>query len=302
MILAALALIAASPSAASPNVAYTVDPRHRLIEGIATDGRTVYLSSPFDKAILACQRKCRKWVDVSDVHLVPMGLAWDSGRKQLWIALSCPKPIVPDCPNGGLRAIDRQGKLRAQLVADGGRFHVGDVSAMGNGEVFAGDSSSGAIYRVADDGRSLRPIVAGWQGKSGQSTVRLPDGRIVTSDYSQGVGVIDPISGKLRRPLKANSQPIRGIDGMVVADGRIFAIYNGQEPGMLIEIELDGDTIAFRSLFGEGGPIHDATQLAVDGKQLLVIVGSGWVTVDKPDRRTPGAQVLRVPIPGLKSR
>ena len=298
MILAALAWAIAGPSPA-----VTVDPKHRLIEGIATDGRDIYLSSPFDKAILVCRRgKCDRRIAFADADVVPMGLAWDPKRKQLWVALSCPKPITAECPRGRLRAVDRQGKLRQQVVSAEGKFHVGDVWASRSGEILLGDSSSGAIYRVTDDGRSLRPMVAGWQGKSGQSSVRLPDGRIVTSDYSQGVGVVDPVSGKLMRPVKANGQPIRGIDGMVVAGDRIFAIYNGQEPGALIEIELGGTHIAFQPLFGQGGPIHDATQLAVDGKDLLVIVGSGWAMIDKPTRGGVGAKVLRIPIPSRKSR
>lgn len=296
MILAALAL-----AVTSPGVALTVDPRHRLIEGIATDGRDIFLSSPFDKAILVCRRgKCDRRITLGDADVVPMGLAWDSKRKQLWVALSCPKPIVADCPHGALRAVDRQGRLRGQIVTAKGKFQIGDVSASRSGEILFGDSSSGAVYRVADNGRTAVPLLAASQGKSAQSSVRLPDGRIVTSDYSHGVGVIDSATGKLTRPVKANGQPIRGIDGMVVADGRIFAIYNGQEPGALIEIDVSGPTIALRSLIGEGGPIHDATQLAVDGRDLLVIVGSGWASIDKPTRGASGAQVLRVPITSRK--
>lgn len=298
MILAALALAVGSPS-----VAYTIDPRHRLIEGIATDGRDVYLSSPFDKAILVCREgKCARRITLGDADVVPMGLAWDAKRKQLWVALSCPKPIVAECAHGAVRAVDRKGRLRGQIVPAEGKFQIGDISASRSGEVLFGDSSSGGVYRVLADGHSTRQIVAANQGKSAQSSIRLPDGRIVTSDYSQGIGVIDPASGKLTRPLKANGLPIRGIDGMVVADGRIFAIYNGQEPGALIEIELGRKDIAFRPLFGGGGPIHDTTQLAVDGKHLLVIVGSGWATIDKPTRGGEGAKVLRIPIPGRKSR
>jgi hypothetical protein len=296
MLAAALAMALASSS-----VAYTVDPGHRLIEGIATDGRQVYLSSPFDRAILVCRKTCEKWIDAGDANVVPMGLAWDSKRQQLWIALSCPKPIVPECPKGALNAVDRTGKLRTRLTGASGRFQAGDVSAMPNGDVFVGDSSSGAVYRLAKDGRSLRQIVADGQGESAQSTVSLPDGRIVTSDYSQGIGVIDPVTGKLTRALKAEGQPIRGIDGMVTANGRIFAIYNGQEPGALVEITFDGATVAYRSLFSDGGPIHDATQLAVQGRDLLVIVGSGWAGIDNPARRATGAKVLRVPIPSRKA-
>lgn len=297
MLAAALAL-----AVAAPTVTVTVDPKHRLIEGIATDGRDIYLSSPFDKVILVCRRgSCGRRITFNDADFVPMGIAWDSKRKQLWVALSCPKPIAT-CDHGGLRAVDRHGRLRGQIVPAAGKFQIGDVSVSRSGEILIGDSSSGAVFRVAGDGRSLTPVVAADQGKSAQSSVRLPDGRIVTSDYSRGVGVIDPATGTLTRPVKANSQPIRGIDGMVVADGRIFAVYNGQEPGALIEIDVSGPTIAFKSLFGEGGPIHDATQLAVDGKDLLVIVGSGWASIDKPARGPTGAQVLRVPIPPAISR
>jgi hypothetical protein len=50
-----LSLLAAA--ALQPQTVLTVDPRHRLIEGVASDGKTIWLSSLIDRQILACRKE-----------------------------------------------------------------------------------------------------------------------------------------------------------------------------------------------------------------------------------------------------
>ena len=42
--------------------------------------------------------------------------------------------------------------------------------------------------------------------------------------------------------------------------------------------------------------LSDPTQIAYDGKQLLIVSGSGWADIEKEPTRTSGATILAVPL------
>ena len=63
-----LALVAAMV-AAQPQTLFTVDPQHRLIEGVATDGKAVWVSSLIDRQILQCAKRCKTIATLPEVPL-----------------------------------------------------------------------------------------------------------------------------------------------------------------------------------------------------------------------------------------
>lgn len=291
---AAAALLAAA--APSPSVAYNLDPSIRLIEGIASDGRTIYLSSPTERVIFACRKRCERQIEFSGEEVVPMGIAWDPRRKQLWVTLSCPKPITPgSCEHGALRALDAKGRLRAQVVPTEGGFKVGDVSASGDGTVLVSNSESGEVFQLTGN-EDLVPVLAAYEGKSAQGSALLADGRLLLADYSRGITAVDRKTGARTLLLRNDGKPVRGIDGMAVTGGRIFAIYNGDEPGAVLELNVDGTSIAYK-VIAQGGPLKDLTQIAVQGSDLIVVADAGWTDIDKPARQGSGSHVIRIPIP-----
>ena len=77
MILAAIAA-----AVLQPQTVFTVDPGDRLIEGIATDGSTIWLSSLIDRKLLACRKSCAT-IAIVPGELHPFAIAWDSRRKRL---------------------------------------------------------------------------------------------------------------------------------------------------------------------------------------------------------------------------
>ena len=97
-----LAAVAALALAAEPAAVVTVDPSHRLVEGVATDGTTIFVSSVLDRQILACAKGCRTIATLPE-GLHPMGIAFDWGRKLLWIAADCPDVAgIAKCERGAL--------------------------------------------------------------------------------------------------------------------------------------------------------------------------------------------------------
>ena len=290
-------LAAVAAAVLQPQTVFTVDPGHRLIEGIATDGSTIWLSSLIDRQLLACRKSCSTIATVPG-ELHPFAITWDSRRKRLWVAADCPPNVsfIKACERGALLGYDRRGRLRTRIAPPLGVFHPGDVSAS-NGQVFVSDSQNGAVYRLTSNGRALTALVPPGVGKSGQgSALDQTGGQLMVADYSQGVTVVDLSTGKRTLLKRDDGRPIRGIDGMVRCGSDYYAVYNGQAPGAVLRLTVKGDAISYTPLI-DGAPLVDPTQIAVDGNRLLVVANAGWEIALKGAVRTEGTPILSVPLP-----
>lgn len=290
MILAAALLAAAPP--ASPAVAYRIDPKHRIVEGVASDGKALWLSSILDRAILRCDATCKPAFTLAGpAH--PLGLAWDNRRKWLWVAMHCPELKGVQPCDGEVRALDGRGRVRFS-----GRpsttFRPGDLS-VAEGIVTVSDSANGAVYRL--ENKQFSTIVRPGVGKSGQGSTIAPGGRqLIVADYSQGITTIALPYGARTVTRRADGRPIRGIDGLVSIGDRLFGVYNGQVPGGLVELSIDKDTIAYTAV-PDGDLLPDPTHAAVHRGTLYVVGDSGWATIDKQPTRATGATIVRIPLP-----
>lgn len=288
-------LLGLAAAVAQPSIVFTVPPAHRLIEGVATDGRTIWVSSVLDRQVLQCRKTCTPFATLP-AGLHPMGMAWDGRRKQLWVAADCPElPGVTKCERGALLALDRRGTVRTRIAPASGAFHPGDVSA--SGEVFASDSQNGAIYRLGASGRALVPVVPPGVAKSGQGSALDAAGkRLIVADYSQGIAAVDLATGARTLLKRDDGRPVRGIDGLVRCGADYYGIYNGAPPGMLLRFTIAGERIAFEELVKDG-PLADPTQLTTDGKRLLMVGNAGWEAASKGAERTDPAPILAMDLP-----
>lgn len=301
MIGAALLLASQQVTSMIP-VELVVDPEHQLVEGVASDGRTIWVSSVIDRKIMVCppprrnkQRSCRT-LTVLPRTLHPLGITWDSARKRLWVATDCPPlPGIAKCDRGALVALNASGKLMTRIGPPSGGFHPGDVSAAPAG-VFVSDSLNGAVYRVGAAGATLEPVVAIGTGKSAQGSALDASGQqLLVSDYSQGIGVVDLASGNRKLLPRQDGKPLRGVDGVTRCGSTYFGIYNGSDNGALLSITTAADGLTFKQAIDSG--LRDPTQIAFDGKRLLVVGDSGWASVDKPGyKRSEGAVILAIPL------
>lgn len=290
-----LALLAAA--AIQPQTIITVDPSHRLIEGVASDGRTVWLSSLIDRQILACRNGCRTLATLPDgIH--PFAIAWDGSRKRLWVAADCPPGVkfITACERGALMAFDSKGRLQTRISPPVGTFHPGDVSAS-DGNVFVSDSQNGMVYRLTPNGRGLMAVVLPGVGKSAQgSAFDMANGRLIVADYSQGITAIDLTTLKRTLLLRDNGRPLRGIDGLIRCGAGFLGVYNGQPPGQLIAFTIEEDKLKLREPV-EGYETVDPTQVTSDGKRILVVPNAGWEAALKGDSRRPeGAPIHAFPL------
>jgi DNA-binding beta-propeller fold protein YncE len=280
-----------------PQIVLTIDPKHRLVEGVASDGTTIWVSSILDRQILACRTACRT-IATLPAGLHPFAIAWDQNRKRLWVAADCPPGVagIKPCERGALIAMTTGGKIMTRMTPLTGSFHPGDVSVAPGG-VFVSDSQNGAVYGFGKSGYSLVPVIKPGVGKSAQGTTLDADGkRLLVADYSQGVGAIDLATRSRTILLRQDGKPIRGIDGLTRCGATYFGIYNGSAPGSLIEVTPDETSLTLEQPLAEGS-LPDPTQIAYDGKRLLIVADSGWATIDKPDfTRTTGAPIVSVPL------
>ena len=272
----------------------TLDPKHRIVEGIASDGSTIWVSSILDRQILACRASCKTLATLPK-GLYPFAIAWDAQKSRLWVAADCPPGVagIKACDRGALIALSKAGRVVTRIAPPSGSFHPGDVAAAPGG-IFVSDSQNGAVYRLASSGYSLAPVIAPGVGKSGQGSALDADGRkLLVADYSQGVGIVDLETGVRTILPRPDGKPLRGIDGLVRCGMAYYGIYNGSSPGALLAITPSATGLTFEQLAG----LPDPTQLAYDGKRLLIVADSGWATLDKPGFvRTAGATVIAVPL------
>lgn len=289
MIRAGVMLLALGAAADAPRAIYSAPAQHRLVEGVATDGKTIWLSSVIDRTILVRRAGADSRMVMPTGTLHPLGLAWDARRSWLWVATDCPDlPGVARCDSGALVALDRKGRLKAKLSAGPG-FHPGDVSAAG-GAVFVSDGLNGAVYRL--NGSTLDPLIAPGVARSAQGTALAADGKhLIVADYGRGVATVD-LKTKERTLLPmADGKPLRGLDGLVRVGADYYAIHNGSSPGSLIRFRISGAQIEV-TVVQRGTPLADPTQLAHDGNRLLVVADAGWPAVSKPDAPARGPVTL----------
>lgn len=270
------------------------------------------MSSVLDRQILACRKTCRTFATLP-AGLHPFAIAWDETRHRLWVAADCPPGVrgIKPCERGELLSLDLSGKIIARLAPEpraahpadaspivSGPFHPGDVSVSAHGGVFVSDSQNGAVFQVAGTGWYLANLLRPGVGKSAQGSALAPDRQtLIVSDYSQGIEALDVATDHHRTLLpRPDGKPLRGIDGMARCGSIYFGIYNGATPGALVAIKPGKSSLTFQQPLGDA-TLPDPTQIAYDGRRLLIVADSGWATLDKPGFvRTAGATIASVPL------
>jgi hypothetical protein len=287
---AALLSALAAPAQPAAIPVFTVPASHRLIEGIATDGETIWLSSVVDREILEWRphhalRVRRMPPDTAR----PLGLAWDAKRRWLWIATDCPEIAATDaCAGGGLIALDRSGKVVARLAPSGTMAHFGDVS-VADGVVHVGDSSNGAVYRCRGACTALETVIPPGVARSAQGSAALDAaGDVLVADYSAGIAMIDK-AGKRALLSREDGRPLRGVDGLARSGDWFVGVQNSQTPGVVFAFRISSDRqhIAELRLLGGDTVFHEPTQIAVAGGKLYVVADAQWSTYDKEKAQRP---------------
>lgn len=300
--IAGLALLMAAPAIdqSPPRTIFSVPADHHLIEGIATDGKTIWVSSVLDRQVIGWRKGKLLVLPVPDQAGAPFAIAYDARRGWLWIATNClndPKTLA--CGSPSLIAVDRKGRLQRQLKPETD-FHPGDVSVDGD-RVFVSDTANGAVYRCDRACRSLDPLIRPTGRASAQGSAIYAAGRkLLVADYSRGIVSIDLATKAETLVMTPEGKRLRGIDGLIRVGDRFIGVANATTPGALVSFRVTAaGNLADVAPFPTGDAIVDPTQITVRGNELLAIGDSQWARYSPGGSGAAGQQptpIVAIPI------
>jgi hypothetical protein len=160
---------------------------------------------------------------------------------------------------------------------------LGDVLIGNDGTVFASDSVSPYIYRIAPGSDSIESFIhsdifASLQG----ITFGKDQNEMYAADYSKGIFRIDMRTKEIVQLKPARDVTLLGIDGMYYFGGRLIAIQNGVNPNRVISLEVRGDTIPSFKILESAHPDYMEPTLGVlIGNDLHYIANSQWPMVNE---------------------
>jgi hypothetical protein len=117
---------------------------------------------------------------------------------------------------------------------------LGDLAIDSNGDVFATDSVTAAIYVVRNNGKELELFVEGQPFISPQGLDFSRDHKkLFVADYSKGIFLVD-VKTKEVKSINADFT-LLGIDGLYYYKGSLIGVQNGVNPQRLVKLSLSKD-------------------------------------------------------------
>ena len=182
--------------ARQPQTVLTIDPKHRLVEGVASDGTTIWVSSILDRQILACRTDLPDAGDLAGAGFTRSRSPGTRSRKRLWVAADCPPGVAGDQAVRARRADRRSiraGRIQTRIAPAVGqlpsRRRLGFRRPACSSATARTAWSSGLLPSgTAFDGRQSARATA----RAGRGRRSTPDGKqLIVADYSRGIGAVD---------------------------------------------------------------------------------------------------------------
>ena len=185
---------------------------------------------------------------------------------------------------------------------------LGDLEVAKDGTVYASDSITPRLFRMAPDGQTLEIFSADPRFANPQG-IALDEkaGKLYMADYLAGLFVIDVETGEATLLTNEADAWLGGIDGLYLYEDGLIGIQNGSTPQRVVYIGLNDDKTAItsfitmhRRLTGWNEPTHGA----VIGKDFHYIATSNWPSYndDGTVKEEPALQPLRIMTLPLESK
>lgn len=233
------------PIIADATLAFRIPDKTFAPEGIAFDSqsKSFFMGSVTHKKIvrISLTGKITPFSDADDGLQQVLGVAVDAARRDLYAvstnALTQGKPL-----HNTVFAFDiKTGKRNAEYQVPGA-LQLNDVAVAPNGDVYASDSQSGAIWKIdTKPGSTAKPqafVAAGTLGGS-NGLVVAPDGKTLYVAHSTGLVRVDTETGKVDRLVPPPRDTVAAIDGLYLHKGDLVGIQNITSPGRVIRIRLN---------------------------------------------------------------
>lgn len=300
---------AAQPPLVRSALAFEIPERDLHPEGIAFDpiSRATFVGSFKGKIV-----RVDSLGAASDFMRIPpdasarvvVGIRVDSGRRHLWATVDDPKALGdPTVHGGSIHQYDIvSGRLLAVHGPVTGAFN--DLVVAPNGDVFATNTTEGAVWVIPSSDRSLRRFTAPGSVPEANGIAVDPAGRQLYVGSWHDIQVVSTGDGRVRPLTSAVPVVTASFDGLYWYDGGLVGIQNGLHPGRVVRLRLDqsGAKITSAELIERYHPqFAGMTTAALDGMSLLYIVNTqsrrflpdGTV---RPGETLDPIRVVRVPL------
>jgi sugar lactone lactonase YvrE len=230
----------------------------------------------------------------------------DEKRGALWLAMGALPQMRGFTDTlkgvGGIAEVDLQtGAVRRVVLApaDGGQHLLGDLVLVGDGTVYATDTTAPVVWKLAPGATALEVVVHD-QFKSLQGIAPSADGRtLFVTDYPVGVLAIDLRTTAVRTLTAPPGAEVRGLDTLLRApDGSLLAIQNGTKTQRVLRLTLDGAAAAITKvdLLAADPVMTDATLGTFADGAFVFVADGGWGRVEpgKVDASPRAGPIVRV--------
>ena len=280
--------------------AFTIYEKGLIPESVAYDegSQVFYVSSVYKRKILSVTKSGQVKVFASDTDGLwsVMGMKVDQARRVLWVCTTAhPQMTNFATADKGKTALFKYDLNSGKLIAkyqpsDTSKPHwLGDLVIDSNGDVFATDSVTAAIYVVRNEGKELELFVEGQPFISPQGLDFSRDHqKLFVADYSKGIFLVDV---KTKEVKSINAEfTLLGIDGLYYYKGSLIGVQNGVNPQRLVKLSLSKDLgrIEHFETIEANNPDFDEPTLGVLVKdRFYFVANSQWGAVDESGRLAP---------------
>jgi hypothetical protein len=231
-----------------------------------------------------------------------LGLKVDARRHVLWAASAADGREGAAAGSSALFAFDLpSGALRSRHVlesAPGRRHLLNDLALAASGEVFATESETGAVYRLAAPGQPFEAwLPAGTFTYPNGIALDAAEKRLYVADFAKGLSIVEIATKRIRPAPHSRDLPVHGIDGLSLYGDSLVAVQNG--PGMerIVRLELDssGERVTGLRVIESRNPEFDApTTGAVAGSDYYYLANSQLDSLGEDGKLKSGVRLKDV--------
>lgn len=282
--------------------AFTLPEKGLVTEGVAYDPSdgSFYVSSVYRRKIVRVGRDgaARDFAAAADGLWSVFGMKVDAARRQLWATTAAHRQMSgfkeeEDGASAVLQFDLRAGRLIKKYVLANkpGRHMLGDLVVAKNGDVYATDSLSPAVYRLRRGGGELEVLIKGAPFVSPQGLDFAPDGRtLFVADYAKGLFALDLKTGQARPLPHPEEAMLLGIDGLYFHRGALVGVQNGANPARVVRLRLARDLSRVERLevLASALPAFDEPTLGVvNGDLFYFVANSQWGAIGRDGQLAP---------------
>ena len=302
--------VTAPPPGPKADLAFTLPQMGGLVEGLAVRPKTgaYYFGDVHQRCVWlrAADGTVTRFTAPDDRLFGIFRVAVDEARGALWASMGALEQMQGFTPArkgaGGLAEFDlATGQLRRVVPApaDGAPHLLGDFVQLADGTIYATDTTSPVIWRLAPGGGALEPLVRGGF-RSLQGITLSGDGRgLFVTDYPVGVLYVDIATTAIRPLTPPAGADLRGLDTLLrTPAGTLIAINNATARQRVLRLTVDSGVTAIASVdvLAADPAMADATLGTLAGDAFVFIGDGGWGRFEpgKVDARPRAVPVLRV--------